>query len=100
MCSSDLQRGVWDVLLALLRQQVRAKAGRRARPSAAIIDSQSVKTVSKGGSADMTQAKKLRAQAPHRRRHNGTAAGRGGAFCRHSGPGKNLGFADQAVHAL
>ena len=51
------QRGVWDVLLALLRQQVRAKAGRRARPSAAIIDSQSVKTVSKGGSADMMQAK-------------------------------------------
>ena len=45
------QRGVWDVLLALLRQQVRAK------PSVAIIDSQSVKTVSKGGSADMTQAK-------------------------------------------
>ena len=51
------QRGVWDVLLALLRQQVRAKAGRRARPSAAIIDAQSIKTVSKGGSADMMQAK-------------------------------------------
>ena len=51
------QRGVWDVLLALLRQQVRAKAGRWARPSAAIIDSQSIKTVSKGGSADMTQAR-------------------------------------------
>ena len=49
---------MWDVLLALLRQQVRAKAGRRARPSAAaIIDSQSVKTVSKGSSADMMQAK-------------------------------------------
>ena len=51
------QRGVRNALLALLRQQVRAKAGRRARPGAAIIDSQSVKTVSKGGSADMTQAK-------------------------------------------
>ena len=51
------RRGVRDVLLALLRQQVRAKAGRQARPSTAIIDSQSVKTVSKGGSADMTQAK-------------------------------------------
>ena len=33
---------------ALLRQQVHAKAGRRAKPSVAIIDSQSVKTVSKG----------------------------------------------------
>ena len=30
------QRGVWDVLLALLRQQVRAKAGRRSKPSKAI----------------------------------------------------------------
>ena len=48
---------MWDVLLALLRQQVRAKAGRRTKPSVTIIDSQSVKTVSKGGSADMTQAK-------------------------------------------
>ena len=42
---------------ALLRQQVHAKAGRRAKLSVVIIDSQSVKTVSKGGSADMTQAK-------------------------------------------
>ena len=30
------QRGVWDVLLALLRQQVRAKAGRWSKPSKAI----------------------------------------------------------------
>ena len=45
------QRGVWDALLALLRQQVRAK------PSVAIIDSQSLKTVSKESSTDMTQAK-------------------------------------------
>ena len=34
------RRGVRDVLLVLLRQQVRARAGRQARPSAAIIDSQ------------------------------------------------------------
>ena len=43
------QRGVRNALLALLRQQVRAK------PSVAIIDSQSLKTVSKEGSTDMTQ---------------------------------------------
>ena len=42
---------------ALLRQQVHAKAGRRAKLSVVIIDSQSVKTVSKGGSADMTRAR-------------------------------------------
>ncbi len=51
------QRGVRNVRLALLRQQVRAKAGKRSKPSVTIIDSQSVKAVSKGGSADMTQAK-------------------------------------------
>ena len=95
------QRGVWDVLLALLRQQVRAKAGRRARPSTAIIDSQSVKTVSKGGSADMTRRQKSqRAQAPHSLRHNGAAAGRGGALGWHSRPGRSQGSADQAVLAL
>ena len=42
---------------ALLRHQVRAKAGRRTKSSVTIIDSQSVKTVSKGGSANTTQAK-------------------------------------------
>ncbi len=47
----------------------------------------------------MTQAKKSWAQAPHSRRHDGTATGRGGAFSRYSGPGGSQGFADQAVHA-
>ena len=42
------QRGVRNVRLALLCQQVCAKAGRRAKPSVGIIDSQPVKTVSKG----------------------------------------------------
>ncbi|MDG9699493.1 IS5 family transposase [Ottowia cancrivicina] len=59
------RRGVRDVLLALLRQQVRAKAGRQARPSTAIIDSQSVKTVSKGGSADMTAGKRVKGRKRH-----------------------------------
>ena len=45
---------MWD---ALLRQQIRIKAGRRFEHSVTIIDSQSLKTVSKGGSADMTQTK-------------------------------------------
>lgn len=38
------QQGVWDWVLAALRMQVRVKHGRDAQPSAAIIESQSIKT--------------------------------------------------------
>ena len=43
--------GVWEQAHDLLREQVRQAAGRQATPSAAIIDSQSVKTTGKGGRA-------------------------------------------------
>ena len=43
--------GTWERLNTVLRQQVRQAAGREAEPSAAIIDSQSVKTTEKGGLA-------------------------------------------------
>ena len=36
--------GIWDQVLASLRMQVRTKQGRNPEPSAAIIDSQSIKT--------------------------------------------------------
>ena len=36
--------GVWEQILQALRLQVRQKEGREAEPSAAIIDSQSIKT--------------------------------------------------------
>ncbi len=36
--------GVWDHILKTLRMEVRTKQGRDAQPSAAIIDSQSIKT--------------------------------------------------------
>jgi putative transposase len=50
--------GVWQNLNDGLREKVRVAAGREAQPSAAIIDSQSVKTRQKGGHAAMTQAKR------------------------------------------
>lgn len=43
--------GVWDKALGELRRRARQAAGREEEPSAAIIDSQSVKTTEKGGLA-------------------------------------------------
>ncbi len=45
--------GTIERIHTALRQQVRLEAGRESEPSAAIIDSQSVKTTEKGGSGAM-----------------------------------------------
>ncbi len=50
--------GTWERVAAALRERVRAKAGRDPEPSAAILDSQSVKTTGKGGRAATTPARR------------------------------------------
>lgn len=52
------QMGVWETINDSLRRQVREAEGRKPEPTAAIVDSQSVKTTEKGGYMGMTRARK------------------------------------------
>jgi putative transposase len=50
--------GTWQKIHDALRDKVRVSDGRKTSPSAAIVDSQSVKTTEKGGRMAMTRARR------------------------------------------
>jgi putative transposase len=50
--------GTWERIAGVLRRDLRVALGRHAEPSAAVLDSQTVRTTEKGGRAATTGARK------------------------------------------
>jgi len=56
---------VWEVINGLLRTEARAQVGKRSRPTAAILDSQSVKSDPHGGKVGYDAAKRIKGRKRH-----------------------------------
>jgi putative transposase len=72
------QDGTWDAVHDALRARLRKASGKTPKPSAVILDSQSVKTTEQGGPRGYDAGKKsARPQTAYRRRHAGDDLGCG-----------------------
>jgi transposase len=84
------REGTWEAIWAELRMALREQMGREASPSAAVLDSQSVKSPGKGAAKRMqwvtTPQEGERPQDPNLGRHRRTADAGRCPLRRHSGP--------------
>lgn len=59
------KEGVWEAVNSIMRARVRAQAGKRCRPTAAILDSQSVKSDGHGGEVGYDAGKRIKGRKRH-----------------------------------
>ncbi len=84
--------GTWETINHHLVMLDRERAGREASPTAAVIDSQSVKTTESGGVRLRRRQEDQGPQAPRHGGHRRPGAQAAGPFGRHTGPGRRRPF--------